>query len=160
MITPVFPAPLTWAGAAKATPGVARMVESSRSRAACPPLGGNFAAMTRGPLKPAPNPSARRSKAWRVVSDGGSLPASVKARRIENSGMASTTRTKSALQADDHGWRWIVRLQRYQKPCWEETAPDWSRPGTCNLSMALPAKPSMAGKAIDKLHVPGLLQSG
>ena len=44
--------------------------------------------------------------------------------------------------------RWTKRLQRYQKPFSGGGPPLWSRPGTCSLSMALPAKPSMAGSSV------------
>ncbi len=40
------------------------------------------------------------------------------------------------------------RLQRCQKPPSGGGPPFCSRPGTCSLSMALPAKPSMAGSRV------------
>ena len=43
---------------------------------------------------------------------------------------------------------WTKRLQRYQKPSGGGGPPVWSSRGTCNLSMALPAKPSMAGSSV------------
>lgn len=136
-----------WAGVAKATPGVAATLACNASTVAfCP--SGTEAATINGPLKPGPNPVARASNAWRVVVLGGSLPASVKASRIEKKGRISTIRQTSEARAATIGRRCTVRLHRYQNPRSEGSAAFWSRPGTCSLSTARPAKPSMAGRSV------------
>ena len=99
-------------------------------------------------MNPGPKPSAKRSYAWRVVSDVGSLLASVKANRMEKSGTARTTNTVRATIPDVHGRRWIMRLQRYQKLSGVGVAPVCRSLGRCKRSMARPAKPSMAGSNV------------
>ena len=105
-------------------------------------------ATTNGPLDPGPNPSANRSKACRVVSEGGSLLASVKASRMLNSGAASASSTSTASVPTSHGRFWTSRLQRCQKPSGGGGPPFWSRPGRCSLSIALPENPSSAGSRV------------
>ena len=78
----------------------------------------------------------------------GSLPASVKAWRIENMGRARQTSTSTAARPKTSGWRWTVRLHRYQKPRSSGSAPLWSRRVMASLSMARPEKPSMAGSRV------------
>src|SRR5580693_9241683 len=115
MITAALWSALIWTGAANATPGVVRNAWSTFSIVAASRDDDRGAATTRGPLNPGPNPSASRSYAWRVVNEVGPLLASVKARRIENSGMARAINAMRARIAADHGCLWIARLQRYQK---------------------------------------------
>src|SRR6202051_3084561 len=145
MITAALWSALIWTGAANATPGVERSARSTFSMVAesCDERRG--AATTSGPLNPGPNPCAKRSYAWRVVSVVGPLLASVKARRIENSGTARATRAMRARIAEVQGCRWIARLQRYQKLSGAGVAPVWSRLGRRIRSMARPAKRDRAG---------------
>ena len=56
--------------------------------------------------------------------------------------------TRTAMVPVTQALRWTKRLQRYQKPLGGGGPPVWSRRGTCSLSMALPAKPSMAGSSV------------
>ena len=83
-----------------------------------------------------------------MVSDVGSLPASVKASRMLNSGSASPMSTRTATVPVTQARLCTKRLQRYQKPSGGGGPPVWSRRGRWSLSMALPAKPSMAGSSV------------
>ena len=65
-----------------------------------------------------------------------------------NSGRASATRTSTATVPVNQARRCTKRLQRCQNPFSGGGPPLWSRPGRCSLSMALPAKPSMAGSRV------------
>ena len=65
-----------------------------------------------------------------------------------NSGRARRTRTSTARVPVTQARRWTKRLQRCQKPFGGGGPPLWSSPGRCSLSMALPAKPSMAGSSV------------
>jgi hypothetical protein len=82
------------------------------------------------------------------VLDVGSLPASVKASRMEKKGRANRTRQANAATPERIGWRCTVRLHRYQNPRGDGSAAFWSRPGRCSLSMASPENPSMAGSRV------------
>ena len=142
---------LVWTGAAKATPSVCWSASDNLARAASLAAwspAGSDAARTSGPLKPGPKPLASWSKAWRVVSLVGSLPASVKASRIENSGTANNSSTARAARPVVHGWRCTVRLQRYQNPLSDGGAPETRTPGMRRRSIARPAKPNMAGSKV------------
>ena len=83
-----------------------------------------------------------------MVSDAGSFPASVKASRMLKSGMASRIRTSAAATPVTQARFWMKRLQRYQNPPGAGGPPWWRSPGTCSLSMALPEKPSKAGRRV------------
>ena len=65
-----------------------------------------------------------------------------------NSGSARATSTSTATMPVIQARRCTKRLQRYQNPFSGGGPPVWSRRGTCSLSMALPAKPSMAGRSV------------
>ena len=54
-------AALYWAGATKATPDVSAMADAKWSTVVTPPGPGMATATTKGPLKPGPNPWAKRS---------------------------------------------------------------------------------------------------
>jgi len=77
-------------GLAKATPGVARQRRlEGRSVPLVAPDEGSSAARTRGPLKPGPESLGQQVVGLAGGEPVGSLPASVKARRMEKSGTAS-----------------------------------------------------------------------
>ena len=65
-----------------------------------------------------------------------------------NNGNARPTSTSTAMVPVTQARRCTKRLQRYQNPFGGGGPPVWSRRGTCSLSMALPAKPSMAGNSV------------
>ncbi len=83
-----------------------------------------------------------------MVRVEGSFPASVNSSRMLNNGMASATRISTAAVPVNQARRWMKRLQRCQNPFSGGGPPLRSRPGTCSLSIAFPANPSMAGRSV------------
>src|ERR1039458_1771529 len=82
------------------------------------------------------------------MSDVGSLPASLNARRMENIGSASNTKAATDPSAARHGWRWTTRLHRYQKPRSEPPSERFDERRTENRSIEWPANPSIAGNSV------------
>ena len=64
------------------------------------------------------------------------------------SGRASATRISTATVPVNQARRCTKRLQRCQNPFSGGGPPFCSSPGMCSLSMALPAKPSIAGNSV------------
>jgi len=95
MIAAVSPAASNWGGVTNATPGVWRRASSTLQRlpGRCRRhLGGEHERA----VEPGPEPLGEQVIGLSGGEPGGSLPASVKARRIENNGMMRISSTSSA----------------------------------------------------------------
>jgi hypothetical protein len=64
------------------------------------------------------------------------------------SGSANKTSTRAATVPVTQARLWINRLHRNQNPFGDGGPPRCRSPGTCNLSMAWPEKPSNAGSKV------------
>ena len=87
-------------------------------------------------MKPAPNPSASRSYARRVVVLVGFEPASLEPRRPQPAGVASTARTSRASASASPGRRVTRRAQRAGSDADPHADTDTDPDGACGLADA------------------------